>query len=141
MNKAKTFLEPKRNTTRKVIRITNNSVSLNKHYIDETFIERPQIRSECPGFRPCPYVGCRYNLYLDIMPNGDIKMNFFGIEPEEMRWSCALDIADESDGMMSLSRIAELNGLTREKVRFLLADAKEKMNASMGTTYGPAGED
>lgn len=31
--------------------------------------ERPRTRGECrDGFRPCPFVACKYHLYLDINP-------------------------------------------------------------------------
>src|SRR5262245_58822719 len=58
---------------------------------------RPRTRGECENVeRPCPYVGCRYNLYLDVDPrSGSIKLNFPDLEPDELVESCALDLADQ----------------------------------------------
>jgi len=51
----------------------------------------------CEGVpRPCPFVSCRHNLYLDVEPNtGEVRLNFPLIEPDEMpaEASCALDVA------------------------------------------------
>lgn len=78
---------------------------------------RPRTREDCKlGVRPCPYVGCRYNLYLDVNPrNGTIKLNFPYIEPEEMRVSCVLDIADE--GGSTLEVVGSCFNVTRERIR------------------------
>ncbi len=59
--------------------------------------ERPRVRGDCvAGIRPCPWVGCSKNLYLDVAENGSIKINFPGREPSDMPAdaSCVLDIAD-----------------------------------------------
>src|SRR5215831_5555094 len=44
------------------------------------FIEdsRPKTRAECVnGPRPCQFVSCKHNLYLDVNPEtGSIKLNF-----------------------------------------------------------------
>lgn len=83
-------------------------------------MDRPRKRVDCKGgARPCPYVGCRYNLYLDIKRNGSIKLNFPRLEVWNMPETCALDVADsmaESRGC-TLREIAGLMGLTRERVR------------------------
>src|SRR5258708_1322825 len=38
---------------------------------------RPKLRGDCAeGERPCPYVSCKYNLYVDVNPRtGSVKMN------------------------------------------------------------------
>ena len=39
-------------------------------------IERPTTRVDCEnGMRPCPWVGCRYHLYLDVDKRGRISFN------------------------------------------------------------------
>src|SRR5436853_3984858 len=39
---------------------------------------RPKMRADCAtGQRPCPYVSCKFNLYVDVNPRtGSVKMNF-----------------------------------------------------------------
>lgn len=78
---------------------------------------RPRTRADCAdGPRPCPWAGCKYHLYLDVSPDtGSIKIHF--AELEEMDPSCALDLADR--GGMTLEEIAEIMGITRERVRQL----------------------
>jgi len=78
---------------------------------------RPQTRAECiEGPRPCPYVSCRYHLYLDVHPHhGSIKLNFPDIEVEDMTESCALDVADR-DGL-SLEETAAALNVVRERIR------------------------
>ncbi len=78
---------------------------------------RPQSRSECAGMeRPCPFVACKYHLYLDVHPvRGSIKINFTDVEVWEMTETCALDIADR--GGITLEEVGEIMNLTRERVR------------------------
>jgi len=77
--------------------------------------DRPQTRGDCvDGPRPCPWVGCRYHLYLDLTVDGTLKVPKH-IEPEDMAVSCALDVAE--DGERSLEAIGGLMFLDRESVR------------------------
>lgn len=79
---------------------------------------RPRTRVECANVpRPCPFAGCRYNLYLDVEPSGSIRLNFPDLQVDEMEDSCALDIADR--GAHTLQQVAILVNLTRERVRQL----------------------
>ena len=59
---------------------------------------RPQSRGDCAeGERPCPYVSCKYNLYVDVNPRtGSVKMNFPDKELWELAETCALDVADRA---------------------------------------------
>lgn len=75
--------------------------------------------------RPCPYVGCRWNLYLDLTKTGGIKINFPDLEPDEMRHSCALDVAE--DGELGLASIADIMNLSRERVRQIEVEAMVHM--------------
>ena len=78
--------------------------------------ERPSCRSACVnGPRPCPWVSCRYNLFLDVRADGVIKLNFPGREPDEMTASCSLDLSD--DGPRTLDAVAVLMGMSRERAR------------------------
>lgn len=79
-------------------------------------VRRPKTRGECVGgARPCPFVGCRYNLYLDISARGNIKFNFPDLPPEDMPAyrSCALDLADS--GPLTLYEIGAALNLTRAR--------------------------
>jgi hypothetical protein len=90
-------------------------------------LARPRTRSDCEGgLRPCPFVSCKYNLYLDIaepdarsmpgaMAPGHIKLNFPEAGPEAMGESCALDVAER--GGITLEAIGGLLNLTRERAR------------------------
>jgi hypothetical protein len=91
---------------------------------------RPKTRAECvDGERPCPWVGCKYHLYLDVNPKtGSIKLNFPDIEPEDMTDSCVLDIADR--GPVTLEDVGRIMNLTRERIRQLEAGAAEKIRAT-----------
>lgn len=79
---------------------------------------RPQTRAECADVpRPCPYVSCRHNLYLDVRSDGVLRINFPDREPDEMIASCVLDIA--GDGPRTLDTIAGLMGMSKERARQL----------------------
>ena len=95
--------------------------------VDGVERERPKNRSECKdGARPCPYVGCKYHLYLDVKPHtGTIKFNHKEKEPWELEHSCALDVADK--GALTLHEVGVLIGLTRERIRQCEEEAIGKM--------------
>lgn len=79
---------------------------------------RPKTRAECEnGPRPCPWVSCRHNLYLEISDKGSLKLVFPDLEPEAMEHSCSLDLAER--GGMTLEDTAYAMNLTRERVRQL----------------------
>jgi len=88
----------------------------------------PVVRSDCPKHRPCPYVTCRYNLYLDIRASGNITFNFSDMPIEMVRHSCSLDIANEHELGLPLGKIGEIMNLTRERVRQIELEATEKIN-------------
>jgi hypothetical protein len=79
--------------------------------------ERPRVRGDCAeGARPCPWIGCRHNLYLDVNEEtGTVKLNFPDLEPWEMTDSCSLDVGDQ--GGATLEEVGNLLQLTRERVR------------------------
>jgi hypothetical protein len=80
---------------------------------------RPTTRAQCADMeRPCPFVSCKYHLYIDVHPvRGSIKINFPDVEVWEMTDTCALDIADR--GGITLEEVGEIMNLTRERVRQL----------------------
>ncbi len=80
---------------------------------------RPKVRGDCvEGERPCPYVSCKYNLYVDVNPRtGSVKMNFPDKELWELAETCALDVADRQG--ITLEEVGVIMNLTRERVRQL----------------------
>ncbi|HSX22357.1 MAG TPA: sigma factor-like helix-turn-helix DNA-binding protein [Gaiellaceae bacterium] len=79
---------------------------------------RPKTRGDCANVpRPCPYVACKYSLFLDVSDTGSIILNFPHLEPGEMpaNQSCALDLAEQR--AMTLEEIAVVTNLTRERIR------------------------
>ena len=78
--------------------------------------ERPQKRCDCVDApRPCPFVGCRYHLYLDVDAKGAIIFRYPRKAVEDLKETCALDIADR--GEHRLEEIGNIFGVTRERVR------------------------
>ena len=102
-------------------------------------IERPATRGECKeGIRPCPWVSCKYHLYLDVNPEtGSIKLNFPDVEVHEMKDTCSLDVADRNG--ITLEEVGEIMNLTRERVRQVEVRGliKLKMNSPTGDGTNP----
>ncbi|MEZ4404585.1 MAG: sigma factor-like helix-turn-helix DNA-binding protein [Kofleriaceae bacterium] len=78
---------------------------------------RPTMRAQCAEeLRPCPWVACKFHLYLDVNPEtGSIKINFPELEPWELPHTCSLDIAER--GGITLEEVGEIMNLTRERIR------------------------
>lgn len=93
---------------------------------------RPRSRGECRNAaRPCPWVSCKYHLYLDIVPqSGSIKMNFPDLEVWEMTETCALDVADR--GGITLEDVGILLNLTRERIRQVERSGIVKLRTMLG---------
>lgn len=110
-------------------RMTKREIELGRMLYPDTH-ERPRTRSECEGGpRPCVYVGCKQNLYLDINPTtGAIKLNFPDLEPEQMAHSCVLDEVER--GALTLEETGEILNLTRERIRQLEVTALAKVEAA-----------
>ncbi len=92
---------------------------------------RPKTRGDCAEVeRPCPYVGCKFHLYLDVNEtNGSMKLNFPSIGPDEMTSdSCSLDVAEE--GRHTLLQIGRRMALVRERARQVEAVALRKFKAN-----------
>lgn len=78
---------------------------------------RPRTRADCvAAARPCLFVSCKHNLYLDVNPEtGSIKLNFPDKEIWELEQTCALDVAEK--GGITLEEVGEIMNLTRERIR------------------------
>ncbi len=106
-------------------RLTREEVR-RKEELKDFHYEKPRTRAECRhGLRPCPFVSCRYHLYLDVKENGSIKINFPDLEVWQMEETCALDVAER--GAITLEEIGEIMNLTRERVRQLEVNALFKL--------------
>ena len=80
---------------------------------------RPRTAADCAhGPRPCPWVGCVHNTFLDVNASGGLKLNHPGLEPGDIdpTQSCVLDRKDRS---MTLLDVGTVMNLTRERVRQL----------------------
>ena len=116
--------------------MTKEQIHIGKLLYPETGYKRPRTRSECLDLpRPCPFVACPFNLYLDVNPKtGSIKYNFPDIEPDQMVESCALDVA--ARGGQHLETIAISMNMTRERVRQIEEAVLLKMGPDMENQKG-----
>lgn len=98
-------------------RLTKEELRIGALLYPERSYWRPTSRGECANVaRPCPYVSCKYHLYIDVNPNtGSIKVNFPEREVWELKQSCALDVAQQ--GGITLEEVGEILNLTRERIR------------------------
>src|SRR5258708_16467489 len=89
--------------------------------------QRPRTRADCMnGPRPCLFVSCKHNLYLDVNPEtGSIKLNFPDKEVWELAETCALDVAER--GGITLEEVGEIMNLTRERIRQVEVSGLEKL--------------
>jgi hypothetical protein len=89
-------------------------------------IHRPACRADCASVpRPCPFVSCRHNLYLDINESGGLTINYPEMEPGEMKESCSLDLADHGDH--TLEQVGDVYRMTRERIRQIENVCKAKL--------------
>ena len=117
----------RRSRTLATRRLSTEEMQETREIMNELGHLRPKYRSECvDGPRPCPWVSCKYHLYMDINPEtGSVKINFPDLEVWEMEETCALDIADR--GGITLEEIGAYLNLTRERIRQVEADGMGKM--------------
>lgn len=105
-------------------RVTKTDLQIGRLLYPET-VARPLTRSDCvDAIRPCPFVGCRHNLYLDVTSGGGIKLTS-GVEPWDVTESCSLDVADHGDH--TLDAVGKILGVTRERIRQIEDIAIEKL--------------
>lgn len=111
---------PVRARTESMKRLPKYRLQLLSEAFPEKGYWRPTTRADCAEVeRPCPYVGCRFHLYLDVVPKtGAIKFNRPDIpvdELERMPATCALDVAEA--GGHKLEDVGALLNVTRERIR------------------------
>lgn len=100
---------------------------------------RPSVRGQCAeGYRPCPYMSCRYHLGTDVLRNGSLRFPH-GHEPadlETMPQTCALDVAD--GGGSSAEDVGAFLGLSAKRVARLEQEAARKLGEAMIEEAAPA---
>ncbi len=91
---------------------------------------KPKYRSDCKKIiRPCPYVSCKYNLYLDVKENGSLLLNFPKLKVHEMKESCALDVAERNG--IRLFDVRYFLNITGERIRQIEIEALFKIRKLM----------
>ena len=98
-------------------RLTGQTDPEEEELMRQIHATRPKTRADCiNGPRPCLFVSCKHNLYLDVNPEtGSIKLNFPDKEIWELAHTCALDVADQ--GGVTLEEVGDIMNLTRERIR------------------------
>lgn len=90
---------------------------------------RPKSRADCElGERPCVFVACRYNLFLDVTAAGSITLNFPGQDLDELAETCALDVAERD--RVTLEEVGSLMNVTRERIRQIETQALTRIAAA-----------
>lgn len=103
------------------------------------FEQRPRFRSQCKDVpRPCPWVGCRFHLFLDVNKSGSIKLNFPGVPLEEMKETCAKDVEDR--GGATLDEVGAIMNLTMERIRQIEVDIIRKLRAALADKRNDHGD-
>jgi len=121
--------ERARARTISIRRLSKTELNRGRLLYPETSYWKPQTREACADMeRPCPYVSCKYHLFIDVHPvRGAIKLNFPDLEVWEMTETCALDVADR--GGITLEEVGEIMNLTRERVRQVETAGLAKLEA------------
>jgi predicted DNA-binding protein (UPF0251 family) len=78
---------------------------------------------------PCPFVGCKNNLYLDVSEDGSINHSHSDIS--DMPETCALRAVDAHRSGMSTNEIAEVLGVTRQRVHQIEVSALKSIQKSI----------
>lgn len=121
---------------RKVIpveRLAKRQLAVDAFLYPEHDYWRPTTRADCTNVpRPCPYVSCRYNTYLDVKHNGNIAINY-ECEPWDVpsEQSCVLDMAEIYEDGLTLREVSDVIGISRERVRQIEGDAAESVKTAV----------
>lgn len=113
-------------------RLSKRRLEIDRLLNPDVDIQRPVTREDCTqgehATRPCPFVSCKHNLFLDVNPeSGAIKINFPNLELHELTETCALDVADREG--VTLEEVGSIMNLTRERVRQLETRGVTKLKA------------
>ncbi len=98
-------------------------------------LQMPATRAGCAAIsRPCPFVRCSMNNYLDVTEKGAVKLNFPDLVPGQVdpRRCCALDGADQvDDDERPVDSLAKTLNLGRSRTRKMLTHAVGRFPASL----------
>lgn len=99
---------------------------------------RPKTRGDCKdSIRPCPWVGCRHHLYLNVNEDtGSMTQNFPKTPVWDLTESCSLDLADANPDGLKLESMAGFMELTKERIRQIEEQAKDQLRATSGVELG-----
>ena len=108
--------------------------------LEDLDVTRPVTRGDCEADeRPCPFVSCKFHLYLDVADRtGAIKLNFPDVDPEQLERlpaTCMLDVAERE---RTLEEVGEFMNMTRERIRQIEVRALTKMKRA--TDRGALGD-
>lgn len=100
-------------------RLAKRELEIGRLLYPDVDVQRPVTRADClqgeNAERPCPFVSCKYHLYLDVNEvTGSIKLNFPDLEVWELPESCALDVAAEDGHFYEV--VGEHLNITRQRV-------------------------
>ena len=98
--------------------------------------ERPRQVAECPSYRPCPFLRCRYHLGVEVVGR---QILFTRPEVEEgdlstLPWSCALD-AGRTGTPLNLKQIGTIYGSSKERIHHVFKAAMRKVAEADPETY------
>jgi hypothetical protein len=94
----------------------------------------PATRDDCKaGPRPCPWVRCKFHLYLVVEPPA-IRYLHPQKDPWELKETCVLDVADR--GGLTLEESGEIMNCTRERVRQFEVSGLKKLKVLLKKNEG-----
>ena len=91
----------------------------------------PATRGDCPSERPCPHRRCRHHLLVEL-ERTHRRARMPPPELDDLEHSCALDLADQNPGGLTLDAVAQVFGCTRERVRQIQGTALAHMARKLG---------
>jgi hypothetical protein len=102
---------------------------------DESY-ERPATRADCqPGgdhyHRPCPYVACVHNLFLDVDDEGKISGGKGDPWEQDPDLSCSLDVVDEHPNGLVIEEISEVMQAKIDEMHAVETRVLEGLKAGM----------
>lgn len=102
--------------------------------------ERPRSRADCiRGPRPCPWVGCRHHLYLDVKEGGYLRYNFPDRALEDLDETCALDVAEE--GRHTAEQVGDLVNMGRDHLLRVEHAARDRIRPLLNFGDGDGDHD
>ena len=103
--------------------------------------ERPRTRAECPeGPAPCPWFGCRHHIGLTVTARRvDVLPGYEPDDDEDAPWeppgeTCSLRVVEAHPDGVSAQAVAELVGLTRQRVEQIPIEIGKRAHVRMGVS-------